>query len=233
MTEEQIGARLRAARLQQGISVRGLAQSLGVSPSLISQVETGRTQPSVSTLFSIVSELNVSLDALLSDASPADPRSSQDMRPPTRERIDVPPVQRRVDNPTLRMENGVDWEHLALDPRGSVDMILVTYAPGAASSIEDRLMRHAGHEFAYLIEGELTLRLEFESHVLRAGDSLQFDSTRPHMLTNHTERVARGVWFVVGRRDESLPAASPSTRRSATEVTSAVDALRVFDRFAG
>jgi len=233
MAEEQIGARLRAARLQQGISVRGLAQSLGVSPSLISQVETGRTQPSVSTLFSIVNELNISLDALVSDGPAAAATTPSDERPRARARQDVPPVQRQVDNPSLRMENGVDWEHLALDPRGSVDMILVTYAPGAASSIEDRLMRHAGHEFAYLIEGELTLRLEFESHVLRAGDSLQFDSTRPHMLTNHTDRIARGVWFVVGRRDESLPEAPPTIKRTSTEVTSAVDALRVFDRFAG
>lgn len=233
MAEEQIGARLRAARLQQGISVRGLAQSLGVSPSLISQVETGRTQPSVSTLFSIVNELNISLDALVSDGTAAAATTPTDDRPPRRARQDVPPVQHQADNPSLRMENGVDWEHLALDPRGSVDMILVTYAPGAASSIEDRLMRHAGHEFAYLIEGELTLRLEFDSHVLRAGDSLQFDSTRPHMLTNHTDRIARGVWFVVGRRDESLPEASPTIKRASTEVTSAVDALRVFDRFAG
>lgn len=231
MAEEQIGARLRAVRLQKGISVRGLAQSLGVSPSLISQVETGRTQPSVSTLFAIVNELDVSLDALLSDTPPSSlPRAASRTAPG---RTDVPPVQRGAENPSIEMENGVHWERLAMDPRGSVDLILVTYEPGAASSIEGRLMRHAGHEFAYLIEGELTLRLDFDSFVLHAGDSLQFDSTRPHMFANHTDRVARGVWFVVGRRDDSLPPAPPTVRRGAEGVASAVDALRVFDRFDG
>jgi len=231
MAGDEIGARLRAVRQQRGISVRGLAQSLGVSPSLISQVETGRTQPSVSTLFAIVNELDVSLDALLADApggvvrapapAPADPQGEDGGS--------LPPVQHAADNPAIEMENGVRWERLAMDPLGSVDMILVTYEPGATSSVEGRLMQHAGHEFAYLLEGELTLKLNFDTHVLRAGDSLQFDSTRPHMFFNHTDAVARGVWFVVGRRDGGLPPA-PVIRRGADGVSSAVDALQAFDR---
>src|SRR5688572_9452903 len=45
------GDRLRAGRLARGLSVRGLAERLDVSPSLISQVETGRARPSVNTLY--------------------------------------------------------------------------------------------------------------------------------------------------------------------------------------
>lgn len=232
MTEDDLGARLRAVRLHKGISVRGLAHSLGVSPSLISQVETGRSQPSVSTLFAMVTELDVSLDALLSDAAhPALP--VWNAAGPVVDDVDVPPLQRGAENPSIEMENGVRWERLAMDPHGAADMILVTYEPSAVSSIEGRLMRHAGHESAYLIEGELTLQLDFDTYVLRAGDSLQFDSTRPHMFANHTDRVARGVWFVVGRRDESLPPAAPVVREHGDGVASAVDALRAFDQHAG
>lgn len=241
MTGDEIGTRLRAVRLQQGISVRGLAQSLGVSPSLISQVETGRTQPSVSTLFAIVTELDVSLDALLADAPqtpqrPQAPQPAQESRPvrstlkgPGGD-VAIPPIQRGADNPAIEMENGVRWERLAMDPHGSVDMILVTYEPGATSSVEDRLMRHAGHEFAYVLEGQLTLRLNFDTHVLSAGDSLQFDSTRPHLFFNHTDAVARGVWFVVGHRDAGLPTAPGPSRRDTDAVSSAVDVLHAFDR---
>src|SRR5438105_1361458 len=60
-----IGGRLRAARRGRRLSLRELAKRLDVSPSLISQIETGRAQPSVSTLYSIAAELNVSLDELL------------------------------------------------------------------------------------------------------------------------------------------------------------------------
>ncbi len=226
MAGDEIGARLRTVRLQQGISVRGLAQSLGVSPSLISQVETGRTQPSVSTLFAIVNELDVSLDALLSDA-PQAPRPAPSA--PAQEIISIPPVQHGVDNPAIDMENGVRWERLAMDPHGSVDMLLVTYEPGASSSVEGQLMRHAGQESAYLLEGQLTLRLGSDTHVLSAGDSLQFDSTRPHMFSNETEITARGVWFVVGRRGDPQPAAPSTSRRGARGVSSAADALQAFD----
>ena len=61
----QMGERLRAARTARALSLRELAGRLGVSPSLISQIETGRANPSVSTLYAIAAELDVSLDELL------------------------------------------------------------------------------------------------------------------------------------------------------------------------
>ena len=61
----RMGERLRAARQGRGLSLRDLAERLGVSASLISQIETGRANPSVSTLYALVDELDVSLDELL------------------------------------------------------------------------------------------------------------------------------------------------------------------------
>ena len=60
-----IGEQLRARRQELGLSLRQLAERLGVSASLISQIETGRANPSVSTLYQLVAELDVSLDELL------------------------------------------------------------------------------------------------------------------------------------------------------------------------
>ena len=57
-----MGERLREARTARRLSLRKLAERLGVSPSLISQIETGRAEPSVSTLYAIAAELDVSLD---------------------------------------------------------------------------------------------------------------------------------------------------------------------------
>lgn len=95
-------------------------------------------------------------------------------------------------------------------------------------------MRHAGLEYAYLLEGELTLRLEFDTYVLRAGDSLQFDSVRPHMFANHGTRVARGVWFVVGRRPQNRDMPSAGGEEFAPEsISSAVDVLRAMDELTG
>ena len=80
-----MGERLRAARRARSLSLRTLAERLGVSPSLISQIETGRANPSVSTLYAIAAELDVSLDELLFNdrrppeaAAPARPGAPHD-----------------------------------------------------------------------------------------------------------------------------------------------------------
>lgn len=59
-----VGSRVREERLRQKIGVRELARRVGVSASLISQVELGKASPSVGTLYAIVNELGLSLDEL-------------------------------------------------------------------------------------------------------------------------------------------------------------------------
>lgn len=57
-----IGERLRQARLRRGMTVRGLARVVDVSASLISQIETGKSSPSVSTLYAITAALDISIE---------------------------------------------------------------------------------------------------------------------------------------------------------------------------
>ena len=80
-----LGARIRAARAARGISARELARKVDCSASMISQIELGRANPSVSTLYDISSALQISLDRLFSkgwtaqaeftEAMPEDPVS--------------------------------------------------------------------------------------------------------------------------------------------------------------
>src|ERR1700760_1453441 len=64
---EPVGEGLRKHREEAGMSLRALAREVGVSPSLISQIEHGKATPSVATLYAIVSELGISLDELFFD----------------------------------------------------------------------------------------------------------------------------------------------------------------------
>lgn len=217
--------------MDKGLSLRSVASALGVSPSLISQVETGKTQPSVSTLYALVNHLGISFDDLLGEsgeAADAEQPGHNDALLYASGSV----VQRGVDNPVLEMDNGVRWERLASGVGGPVDPILVTYDVGASSSIEGRLMRHSGVEYAYLLSGELTLHLDFETYVIRARDSLNFDSVRPHMYVNHGTEPAKGLWFVTGRREftQTMPEAGPQPAKANGTLTSAVDVLRAMDR---
>src|SRR5580765_6256699 len=72
---DDLGQRLRAAREQKNIGLRELARRLGVSASLISQIETGKTEPSINTLFAMVSELELPVNEIVFD-------SSRDTTPP-------------------------------------------------------------------------------------------------------------------------------------------------------
>src|SRR5437870_5162783 len=66
-----LGARLRVAREQKGMTVRGLARYVGVSPSLVSQIERSRVMPSVGTLYAIANELGLVVDDLFNKTSAA------------------------------------------------------------------------------------------------------------------------------------------------------------------
>ncbi len=61
-----LGARLKSVRQRSGMSLREVARQLGVSPSFVSQLENGKSQPSVATLYSISQLLDVSIDQLFS-----------------------------------------------------------------------------------------------------------------------------------------------------------------------
>jgi transcriptional regulator with XRE-family HTH domain/mannose-6-phosphate isomerase-like protein (cupin superfamily) len=219
-----IGLRLREARLSRNISIRTIASAVGVSASLISQVETGKTQPSVSTLFALSTHLGVSMDELLGVANSAPHANVRPLAEPMfgHHGSASPPVQRAGDNPVLEMENGVRWERLAVGGGGPADGMLVTYGPGASSSIEGTMMQHNGFEYGFVLEGQITMQLDFETYDLGPGDSLQLDSLRPHAYSNRGVVPARALFFVIG----TGPGNAETTVPPGTHLNSAVDVLR-------
>jgi transcriptional regulator with XRE-family HTH domain len=208
--EEDVGPRLRAHREQRELSLRELARRLGVSPSAISQIETGKSRPSVSTLYAIVSELGMSLDELFGAPRPAQPAATLPAAPPAAARREphAQPstgrhVQRADSRATIELESGVRWERLTPGHDHDTDFLFVTYDVGGSSSEGNRSIRHSGHEYGLILSGSLEVTVGFDHYVLGPGDSISFDSTVPHRLTNLGDEPVRGVWFVVGRQDDS------------------------------
>lgn len=199
MTEELdgIGGRLRAERTKAGISQRELARRLGLSASLISQLESGLSKPSVGTLYAIVTELDVSLDKLLRgdehlkpDESSPDSADDFERRSPL-----VHPEQRKA----IDLASGVRWEQLTSDTEEGVDFLHAIYEVGGASTPDESLMRHHGREYGYVISGKMGIQLGFDLFELNPGDSIAFDSTQPHRLFNIGDEPVNAIWFVAGR----------------------------------
>lgn len=207
----QVGMRLRAAREQTSMSLRELARRVGVSPSFMSQVELGRTAPSVGTLYAIARELGLSLDTVMAASS------SHDTEPPPArhngsttvlnsqnvarqpEIGTLPGLQRADERPDLYLA-GVRWERLTPDDDPKVEFLRVTYPPGTESCPPDNLMNHGGHEYLHVLSGQLEVQVGFARQILHPGDSLHFDSSIPHRLSNPHDEDCIVIWFVVGRQ---------------------------------
>jgi transcriptional regulator with XRE-family HTH domain len=185
----EIGEHLRARRHELGLSLRDLADRLGVSPSLISQIERGRANPSVSTLYQLVGELDVSLDELL----------FEDRRGPATPDPAGGPIQRATERHRIRLASGVIWERLTTLSEPGIEFLYVIYEVGGASSPEDAFQRHSGHEWGHVLSGTLQVAVGFRQYLLEAGDSLSLDSNTPHRLANVGDTPVHAIWFVLGR----------------------------------
>lgn len=198
-----LGARLRDERTERRLSLRELARRLDVSPSLISQIETGKIQPSVRTLYAIVSELGVSLDDVFASADSGHPElaaSGGVTRARPQEGGSTGPVQRASSRTVIDLETGVRWERLTTRNESGVEFLLTVYPPGSESSPAEALVRHTGREFGIVLRGRLNVTIGFEDYDLGPGDSVCFESTIPHRLYNVGPTPVEAVWVVLGRQ---------------------------------
>jgi transcriptional regulator with XRE-family HTH domain len=198
-----LGARLRAERLRHGMSLREMARRLGVSASAMSQIETGKAQPSVSKLFDIVNLLETSLDGLLAGGSGKAPAARGQVADGGAhhgyETEGFFSFQRSGEHEVLELESGVHWRRLTAGSLPGVEFLHVNYAPGACSSRDGAFMRHAGQELGYVLSGRLVVDVGFDSYQLGAGDSISFPAPTPHRLSNPGTEPAAAVWCVLGR----------------------------------
>ena len=215
-----IGEKLRTARIDQTMSLRELAEKAEVSASLLSQIENGKANPSVRSLYSIAAALSLPIDYFFPDngtqametkqtsvvfhqMTSSHIRAMQDQdllaetdlfetQPP---RQTKGPVVCRNARPTIELMGGVTWQRLTPEAEKNVEFMEVAYAVGAASG--RAMSHHSGREFGLVLEGELTVELGFERYVLHPGDSIAFDSTMPHRMSNTGQIPLRAVWVVL------------------------------------
>jgi transcriptional regulator with XRE-family HTH domain len=191
--QSKVGSRLRAERERLGISLRELARRVGVSPSLVSQIELDRVNPSVSTLYALVTELGMTMSDVFGDNAQ---RASRVVRAQSGgEGLVARPDTRRV----INLASGVRWERLTPHSDPDVEFLYVVYPVGAESCPEDALVTHGGREFGYVTSGTLGVRVGFDEYELGPGASIAFDSSSPHRLWAVGGEPVHAIWVVIGR----------------------------------
>ncbi len=194
----RIGERLRAERQRKGMTVREIAKRIGVSPSLISQIERDKVTPSVSTLWALVTDLGLTMGDVFPDAGSPGTGPRPEAVSPSAGPATAPGGRAVID-----LESGVRWERLTAAPDPHVEFLTVEYPPGASSCDETSLMRHGGKEYGYIVRGRLGVRIGFDEYELGPGMAISFDSSAPHRLWAIGDEPVEALWVVVGRQGDS------------------------------
>ncbi|MFV0426299.1 MAG: helix-turn-helix domain-containing protein [Beutenbergiaceae bacterium] len=176
-----IGTTVHSMRKQKKLTLTQLAQATGLSPAIISQVERGRANPSFTTLAQIAHGLKIPVGKLL-------PTARQAKSPVVRA-----DERRDLRQATPKGMGHAVYELLVPDLDGALEVLWVVTDPGHDTS--DSPFTHGGEEVGVIISGQLEVYLDGERFDLRAGDSIRFDSTRPHWFRNTSRRQCVAVWI--------------------------------------
>jgi transcriptional regulator with XRE-family HTH domain len=151
---DQVGPRLRRVRIQRRLTLTGVAESTGISKSTLSRLETGGRRPTLELLLALSHAYRVPLDDLVAAPEEGDPRI----------RLKPGQVKGRTVIPLTREPEGRQAWKIVI-PTGKT-----TPQPRA----------HDGHEWIYVLSGDVRLILGDKDLILRAGDFAEFDTLTPH-----------------------------------------------------
>jgi transcriptional regulator with XRE-family HTH domain len=173
---EDLGKRLRALRKEQGLTLVQLGQRVGLSASYLSQIERGVTMPSLARLTAIASVLDVEVRYFFEDAASS------------------PYVIRSDQGKMLGSTTDVTVELLSADSRDKrIQPYRLVCQPGAS---RNQPPTHPGEEFGFVLTGQLTVTVGEETFVLKAGDSIHYQTLQPHSWRNEGDKVCIAVWAV-------------------------------------
>jgi transcriptional regulator with XRE-family HTH domain len=173
---KDLGKRLRARRKVLGKTLQQVADECGLTVGFISQIERDISVPSLASLCSVAKALETSVDSFLSQT-------------PIRQHSIVSHSGTR---PLYNVGGpGRYYEFLERGfPDALMNAALTHVPPGYASEI----MNHEGEEFLFIVSGEMVYDVDGVTYHLKAGDTLHFQSNRPHRSRNEGKCDAVELW---------------------------------------
>lgn len=171
---QELGRHVRQLRTDQGLTLTALAEQVGISASALSQIERGKSEPSLGTLWRLGGVLRASLFDFFAHDHPAN--------------VDVTRVGERMIVEFERFR----YEAIARSSRRSIDLFVLRLEPGEGPVRE--LVRHAGEEAGLVLSGVLEVRVADTVQVLAEGDGIWFLSSEPHTFVNAGDGPCLSVW---------------------------------------
>lgn len=174
-----LGGQIRELRRDRRKSSVELARNCGVSTSLISQVERGLTAPSLEVLWAVARALDVPMGTFFQPGA-AESHASQTVAaiPAGAETV----VVRAESRKRLGLTKSLTYQLLSPDLQHQIEFVWVEFGPGEEGPL--RPFTHIGEEQMVVIRGEMNVWVDGSEYILREGDAITFDSSRPHRSVN-------------------------------------------------
>ncbi|RPH82795.1 MAG: helix-turn-helix domain-containing protein [Candidatus Rokuibacteriota bacterium] len=179
-----LGERIKTLRRERELQQRQLAEKAELTPSMVSQIESGRLTPSLNTLGRIAAALSVPIAALFDGQAAG--------------RIQV---TRRKDCPVVSFDGSSEkWTVLGAGLfEGKIRAVVSTLDPRARGVTTDKVVIKPGQmKLFYVLDGTVGLRYNGQRQTLEAGDSALLDGGLPHGWENLGTRKARVLWVILG-----------------------------------
>jgi len=179
-----LGARIKALRKERELQQRQLAEKAELTPSMVSQIESGRLTPSLHTVGKLAAALGVPI-AVLFDGQPAGSIV----------------VSRRKDYPVVSFEGSSErWAVLGAGLfQGKIRAVVSTLeGPGRGVTTDKVIIKPGQMKLLYVIAGKVALGYNGDRHVLEAGDSALLDGGAPHGWENLGKGKAQALWVILG-----------------------------------
>lgn len=186
-----LGTRIRDLRKSLGLRISDLAGAAGLTTSMISQVERGKISPSIETLKMIGNVLKVPIGYFF-ETSGSGVEPVEEHSEPQYVSGELSPVVHEHQRKILSPGKGVTFYLLNPNLSGPIEFIYNIYEPGSGTG--DKLYTHNGSECGLILEGELIVQIEDKKYNLKKGDSITFDSSKPHAKFNDSDSRCVCVW---------------------------------------
>ena len=176
---DSVGARVRSFRQSRELTAAALAKAVGVTKGAISQIESGSTDPSLSTIRRLAEALRVPVAAFF------ETRSGENhwvVRANQRKVMRIPQNRQR-------------YELLTPDLVGKrVEFLRVEYEANPAERPEP--YSHDGEEYGYVVQGKVEISVAEKRYLLKTGDSIFFPARLSHLVLNAGNRRAVMIWAI-------------------------------------
>ncbi|MBC8079385.1 MAG: cupin domain-containing protein [Gorillibacterium sp.] len=178
-----IGSSIRAIRKRKNITIAQICEQTGLSQGFMSQVETNKTSPSISTLEAIATALNTPLAFLLLKKE---------------ERMKV--IRKNDRKQTTSGPDQLKVEHLGATK--NIKMVVVDLPPGTSIG-EDQQHAHEGEEVHVVLKGHIYVEQGEDNAKLAEGDTFSWNACTPHIVKNIGDEVATVVVAVYREVDDN------------------------------